>query len=147
MISGSQNLSGVSNDDDDDDDEEDDVHNDNLCSGLHGDIIKPLLTTIYAFSFVQSFFLLLPLVFWQLLANIRICRFSPWFVFGTAWLPFAGVHCKITHTNPPRQYRESIACNPHLKTTYAVYQTLSFMIRCQMILSFYLLKVRALIKI
>ena len=55
--------------------------------------------------------------------------------------------CKITHTNPPRQYRESIACNPHLKTTYAVYQTLSFMIRCQMILSFYLLKVRALIKI
>ena len=55
--------------------------------------------------------------------------------------------CKITHTNLPRQYRESIACNPHLKTTYAVYQTLSFMIRCQMILSFYLLKVRALIKI
>ena len=55
--------------------------------------------------------------------------------------------CKLTHTNQPREYRESIACNPHLKTTYAVYQTLSFMIRCQMILSFYLLKVRALIKI
>ena len=63
-------------------------------------------------TFVQSFFLLLPLVFWQLLANIRICRFSPWFVFGTAWLPFAGVHCKM----PACQSAESVQNNTHQPT-------------------------------
>ena len=70
------------------------------------------LTTIYAFSFVDSPFLLLPSGFWQLLANIRICRFSPWFVFGTAWLPFAGVHCKM----PACQSAESVQNNTHQPT-------------------------------
>ena len=50
--------------------------------------------------------------FCQLLANIRICRFSPWFVFGTAWLPFAGVHCKM----PACQSAESVQNNTHQPT-------------------------------
>ena len=45
-------------------------------------------------------------------ANIRICRFSPWFVFGTAWLPFAGVHCKM----PACQSAESVQNNTHQPT-------------------------------
>ena len=128
------------------------------CTGIQ-------LTVLYIKAYLLLFFVSFCTCLGQVLEILMVCEMKKKHLFHTVIISFLfkfiAIHklsnlkcrakvlnlCKITHTNPPREYRESIACNPHLKTTYAVYQTLSFMIRCQMILSFYLLKVRALIKI